>query len=270
MTVVVAFVGADGAILASDSEATESGHTRYDVEKIWTCGGLLCGYTGNGSVKDRLAKALEDAFLSTFPGPLVDRMQARDSLQQIFKPVLQHVYSTFVPAGPGQHHGMLAGSILILGRDDAGYWLLEIDGSNNASFYTDKGFHTVGSGSSAAYVAHALMEGYDIAARDVQALRLVAYRTVDNCIKSLGGRLGVGGHVQLWESRDGAPFMKCEGDELDSVKDGVDTWITIERESLDKVVEGNEAETPAKADPPVRLADEEEKQGGDEGNEVAA
>jgi 20S proteasome alpha/beta subunit len=51
MTVVVGFVGPDGAVMASDSEATESGHTRYDVEKIWACGALIMGYTGTTSVK---------------------------------------------------------------------------------------------------------------------------------------------------------------------------------------------------------------------------
>jgi 20S proteasome alpha/beta subunit len=42
VTVVVAFVGNDGAVMASDTERTESVHTRMDVEKIWTVGGLLC------------------------------------------------------------------------------------------------------------------------------------------------------------------------------------------------------------------------------------
>lgn len=236
MTVVVAFVGADGAVMASDSEATESGHTRYDVEKIWTCGGLLCGYTGNGSVRDRLRRAMDDAAKQLFgDSATIDRYKAANVLQQVAKPVLEHVYSHFVPAAPGQHYGLLAGVLLIVGRDDAGYWLLEVDGSNNASWYTDAGFHTVGSGSPAAYVAYALMKNYDVASRDVAAQRLVAYRTVDTCIGTIGGQLGVGGYVHLWSSEGGGPFEKQEGETLNAVQNGVDQWTTIERESLDKI-----------------------------------
>ena len=92
VTVVVAFVGTDGAVMASDSEATESGHTRYDVDKIWLCRGLLCGYTGNTAVRDRLARAMTEACERTFASDdLHDRYVFADLLQVTAKPVLQHV-----------------------------------------------------------------------------------------------------------------------------------------------------------------------------------
>ena len=99
----------------------------------------------------------------------------------------------------------------MIGRDADGYWLLELDANNNATFYTDAGFHTVGSGSAAAYVAHALMKEYDVSSRNVAALRLVAYRTVNTCIETIGGSLGVGGHVQLWSAAGGAGSQSAKG-----------------------------------------------------------
>ena len=248
MTVVVGFVGPDGAVMASDSEATEGadGLTRYDVEKIWTCGDLLCGYTGMGAVRDRLARAMDEVLPQVMP-QRPNRHQLADVLQQIAQPVLRHVYSNFVPTQPGQDASRLAGILLVIGRDDDGYWLLELDYHNTASFYTDAGFHTVGSGSAAAYVARALMKGYNVGSREMKALRLVAYRMVGTCIDSLGGRLGVGGHVQMWSSQNGAPFAKCEGEELESVRDGVEQWTVAERESLDQVLSGGSPQPPAEA-----------------------
>lgn len=225
--------------MASDSEATEGadGQTRYDVEKIWTCGELLCGYTGTTAVRDRLARAMDDV-LPQVMDQKPNRYQLSDVLQQIAGPVLKHVYSNFVPAQPGQTPGVLAGILLVIGRDDDGYWLLELDYNNTASFYTDAGFHTVGSGSAAAYVAQALMKGYNVASREMKALRLVAYRMVSTCIDSLGGRLGVGGRVHMWSSESGAPFAKIEGEGLEAVRSGVDQWTVAERESLDQVLLG--------------------------------
>lgn len=231
--------------MASDSEATEGadGQTRYDVEKIWTCGELLCGYTGTIAVRDRLARAMDDMMPQVMQQK-PNRHQISDVLQQIAHPVLQHVYSHFVPAQPGQNASTLAGILLVIGRDDDGYWLLELDYNNTASFYTDAGFHTVGSGSAAAYVARALMKGYNVASREMKALRLVAYRMVSTCIDSLGGRLGVGGEVHMWSSEEGAPFVRIEGENLEAVRNGVEQWTVAERESLDRVLLGGSPQPP--------------------------
>lgn len=234
MTVVVAFVGADGAVMAADTEATESGHTRYDVDKIWMCGPLLCGYTGNSAVKARLARAMEDVLPDLLGQPGVDRLRVQNVVQELARPVLQHVYSHHVPPRPGSNFSDLGGVLLLLGRDEDGYWLLELDQSNNATFYTEAGFHTVGSGSPAAYVAYALMKNYDVRSKGMPAQRLMAYRTVENCINALGGAFGVGGSVHLWSSEQGEPFTECVGETLEAVRNGVEQWTTIERESLDR------------------------------------
>jgi hypothetical protein len=69
--------------------------------------------------------------------------------------VLKEAYDNFVSPDPRMHAGhVLAGALLVIGRDSNGYWLFEIDEHNQGTFYEHAGFHTVGSGSSAAYISH--------------------------------------------------------------------------------------------------------------------
>jgi hypothetical protein len=136
MTVVVAFVGPDGAVMASDSEASEEDHTRYDVEKIWLCGGLLIGYPGNSAVRQRLEPAIDQLVRDHFPDAEVPRNEARDGLQAAVAPELRKAYQAHVGGQvlPSGIPATLAGKLLVLGRDDAGYWLLEIQETNTATF----------------------------------------------------------------------------------------------------------------------------------------
>ena len=223
--------------MASDSEAVESGHTRFDVEKIWTCGSLLMGYTGTTSVKQPLVDFLAQVVDAGFGASAeVDRLKARDVLRPATAQMLQSLYQFHVGARD-QHQipEALKGVLLVAGRDAEGYWLLELDYMAQATFYTDPGFHTVGSGAAAAYVAYSLMREYDPAGRSAADLKLIAYRTVQNCIDTSGSQLGVGGHVQLWSSERNAPFAKATQKEIEAIENGVEQWRGIERESLGAV-----------------------------------
>jgi proteasome beta subunit len=262
MTVVVGFVGSDGAVLASDSEATEGhgGHTRFDVEKCWCSGNLVFGYTGNTAVKQPLQVAVKSATAKHFGTQTeIDRWQAREALCQAIQPVLQHAYQNFVPAQAGQTPAhVLAGAVLSVGRDKDGYWLLEIDHNNTPTFYTDQAFHAVGSGSPAAQVAHGLMSHYEVSGRTVRDLRAVAYRTVDTCIRVLGGPMGVGGRVRLWSSQDDGAFSRTPDDECVRIANAVEQWTTIERESLDRIrlsTESPEGRQPQPVELPEALAE---------------
>jgi 20S proteasome alpha/beta subunit len=257
MTVVVGFVGSDGAVMAADTEGSESGHTRYDVEKIWTCGSLILGYTGTGSVKQPLAAAVEGAFQQKFrDDPIVERWTARALLRQTAVAPLKDCYEHHL--GARDAHGIpvaLMGVLLVIGRDENGYWMLELDPMVQATFYTDSGFHTVGSGAAAAYVAHSLMREYDSAGRSVADLKLIAHRTVQNCIDSIGGALGVGGDVRLWYSHDNSPFVKASQQEMEVVENGVEQWRAVERESLNQLRLGGapEPEGVPLPEPPVEV-----------------
>jgi len=128
VTVIVGFVGADGAVMASDSEGTEGGHSRIDVEKCWTCGGLLFGLSGTGSVKQPLEASLATKATAAFGESVeVSRWEARELVRGAVRDVFTREYTNFVPGQPGQTALNTIGcALLVIGRDSDGYWLLEI------------------------------------------------------------------------------------------------------------------------------------------------
>jgi hypothetical protein len=233
MTVVVGFVGPDGAVMASDSEATETDQTRFDMPKLWQSSGLLFGYSGNTAIKDPLELSIEDALAKADPG--LNRWQVAAELCAATKRVIEPAYKNHVPeAPPGRIPPELNGFTLVIGEDAEGYWLLEINGFNTATFAT-RGFHAVGSGSVAAQVANGLLVKYEARGRSLWHLNLIAYRTVKTCINVLGGVYGVGGPVQVWQSDGSGGFAQLDEGATERVAHAVEEWMTIEHESLDKV-----------------------------------
>jgi len=231
MTLIVGFVGKDGSIMASDSEASESGHSRFDIEKIWQEQDLLFGYSGNTSIKQAIAQTIKTTIipqLQQIQGQ-ADRWQTRGLLANALKPVLATAYQGYV----GQNLNQLNGALLVLGHDKDGDWLLEIDQNNTPTFYNERGFQAIGSGSPSAYVARALMEKYQLDGKTVTILKVVTYRILDTSIKSIGGQYGVGGNIHIWSSSKDGKFKKISSKEMESIKNTVDQWTTVERESFE-------------------------------------
>jgi 20S proteasome alpha/beta subunit len=237
LTVVVGFVGDGCAVMAADSEATESGHTRFDVEKIWTFGdALLLAWSGNGAVRDAIARAVQETLSIAFPDTRdIPRLQAENLLTQIVQPVLTQYYSRVVSTSRRPEE-IVGGVLLVIGHDPDGYWLLEIDQNNTPTFYgEDRGYQAIGSGGSAAFVAQGLLEHYAPREQTIEELRLIAYRTVKTCIDGLGGQLGVGGEVRIWSCTDGGGYERAGKELMASLGEGLTKWTTIERESLTQV-----------------------------------
>jgi 20S proteasome alpha/beta subunit len=236
LTVIVGFVGDGCAVMASDSEGTESGHTRFDVEKVWTAGScLLVGYSGNSAVRDALRRSIESTVQGDFgDSEEIDRWQGQTSIVSAVKPVLEQFYNDFIPTTSPVDQ-VLEGCLLVVGRDGAGHWLLEVDGNCIPTFYEDRGLQAIGSGGSAAFVAHGLLRHYQPDQQTVEELRLIAYRTIKTCIDGLGGNYGVGGEVHLWSCQSGDGYSKAGAELVESLEEGLAKWKTIERESLREV-----------------------------------
>jgi len=244
MTVVVGFVGQDGAVMASDSQASELDQTKYEVQKLWTDGGLLFGYSGNTAVREPIAAALAKS-LSGFDTS-ANRWHVKARLCGTIGPVLRGEYANYVPAPPpGQIPLELAGNLLVLGRDADGYWLLDINHGNVGTFHPERGFHAIGSGSAGAQVSRGLLEHYEPEARTVWHLQLMAYRTIQTCIRFLDAH--VGGAVQLWTMQDGT-CAEVTGDALEDVEHGVEQWTLIQKESLDEVLGAGHVGEPGEAE----------------------
>jgi 20S proteasome alpha/beta subunit len=229
LTLIVGFVGEDGALIASDSQGSEADQTRHTVEKIWSSGGLVFGYSGYEAVRYPLRLAIEQIASALVETP--HHLEAKRLLCEAIKPVLEQAYGAFVPHHPLQSPAMIAGTLLVIGRDEGGYWLLEIDANNNGTFYTNRGFHAIGSGATAAQVARAFLEHYEPQGRSLSDLRLLAVRTLDTCIAVLAS--GLAEPIQLWTSADDSAFEKVTEEDLRALENNVQQWITVECESLD-------------------------------------
>ena len=232
--------------MASDTQATETDGTSFDVDKIWVHGGILFGYSGCLSIREPLALSIEQKLKQP---DAADRWETRAFLCAAAKPVLDSAYANFVPCVPSDNIRKLAGSLLAIGCDDDAHWLLEADYNNTLTFYTDRGFHAIGSGSVAAQVANGLLGHYEARELSVWHLSLVAYRTVKTCIAVLGGAHGVGGSVRLWQGEQGKSFRMIDDHELKAVEEGVREWEMIERETLGDVP--HPGKTPEPADVPT-------------------
>lgn len=177
MTVIVGYVSATAGVMASDSLATEEDFTTGHVEKIWTSGELLFGYSGQLSIRDPLRSAI-DAYLANAPLTNLPEALVASALRAVSRPVLDEAYSTFVGGPNDDPTEKLGGSLLVIGFDGNRYWLLELNRHNQASSYTDIGFHAIGTGSVAAHVSRGLLSHYNLPHHEAHHLRLQAYRTV--------------------------------------------------------------------------------------------
>lgn len=235
MTLIVAHVSTSAAVMCSDSQAVEEDSTVGTAEKIWTTAGLLFGYSGQMALRDRVRAAIDGQLAAAPPPPNADWEIVASQLCAIVRPILAEAYSNYV-AGSGEPAASqaLGGSLVVIGKGAEGYWLLEIDRNNSPSNYTEEGFHTTGSASFSAHVTRRLLKHYGMFGDEVRQLRLHAYRTVLSCIEVLGGRYGIGGPVQLWQST-AAGFERLDRDALEMVHEGLDQWIKVEQESLRQV-----------------------------------
>lgn len=218
--------------MASDSFVAEEDQTLADpVAKIWTSGGLLFAYSGQLSLRDKLRAAIEISLQYTPLPPEVDAEMAASQLCSATKPILNKAYGTFEGGPNVKPADELGGSLLVIGRDTEKYWLLEVDRHNMPNFYTENGFHTIGSGSLATHIGRRLLRHYSLPGYETRHLCLLAYRVVESCIDVLQGSYGIGGDVQLWQSCENG-YETVVGDELVAVREGLEQWHRIEREAL--------------------------------------
>lgn len=231
MTLVVGFVAQTCGVMGADSQATEADGTRTEVEKLWEDHGLLFGYTGSWAVRDVVARAIARRLGQGGFDPHMDREGVRHLLCQTVRSVLMSVYANYVPNDIAEAKQKLGGRLLAMGSDSNGYWLLEIDEDNTGSWYTDRGFHAIGSGSPAAQIAIGLLQNYNPQRLSLEQLQMLAFRTLDVSITVLAQYLS--GPMRLWSSDESDRFVRLTDTDIADTERRVELWLTLERESLD-------------------------------------
>lgn len=229
MTVVLAVQCAEGVVLGSDSQGTDTSGgniataTRSTVSKLFPLGTHIAwGATGGGGIIQRFAHFCTTVDQAQLDRP-IEELRAtlagfqRQFQRQIRAEVMEEFYGQAVPA---------------LGLLFAGYtagrpWILEVTPGGEDTIYPD--FYAVGSAGVFARQAMASVAHYDLPNRNLAEAQVIVWRALDGCIEAAAW--GIGRPIWLYSvTADGAATLP--EDEWRSVGDSVNAWKEAERESL--------------------------------------
>jgi|GEM_PF-2671426 len=146
---------------------------------------------------------------------------------------MRAAYSNALNVQPAPPGGAMAltfpTDFLMLGYAGGTPWFLEFAKDGQVNDHTARGFYAVGSGGHFATVARALMRHYLTRPLPLELGKLVAYRAIDTTIQV--SSQGIGPPVQIAVC-DNAGARILSGDEIETVRLGVQGWTVQETESL--------------------------------------
>jgi 20S proteasome alpha/beta subunit len=226
MTVIVAARCRDGAVIASDSQATEMvAGVRWEVQKLFPLTGTsVWGASGMTTLIDDVREELERN------SDLIERSaDFRNTMRSLIRPIMERHYSAYLPGQGGQGYHPQT-DFTACGLDLAGEpFILELDRNANCGWVT-RDWHALGSGAGFAQMAGALLEHFGLRGRSVDDGKVIVFRALDAVIQT--SNFGVGGQPQMWViTRDGCHCL--DGAEVETLRNIVAGWKEIELDSLD-------------------------------------
>jgi proteasome beta subunit len=233
VTVVLALRCADGMVLGSDSQVTESDRgMSYPARKLHPLGEMAAwGGSGARSVLHDLEMIFEQE-AAAVPG-------ARDvahALQERMVPVLRRHYDLYIPEVPGgEVEGSPSAYLLAAGYSQGEPFIVKVDPTGLLGRYEEVGFHAIGSGAPMAQQAGALIGHYQMGERDVEYGVLAVVRVLEALRISqpmVGGPLNL---VRL--TADGAHFL--DDDAVEEAREQVERWKQEDQRTLDRLFDGD-------------------------------
>lgn len=229
MTVVLAIVCADGVVIGSDSQITDS--TRglsFPAQKLHPLGDHAAwGGSGARGVLDDLRTILADDAEAIIAAPDVG-----DAVQERVLPVLHKHYENYIPEVPGEDSGGgVSAYVLAAGVSNGRRWIVEVNPNGLLGRYDDIGFHAIGSGSAMAQQAGALLGHFQMTERSVDHGVVGMVRVLDALdatSPSIGGPIDV---ARI--DAEGAHHLSEE--EITDARDHVVRWKAMEHEVLDRL-----------------------------------
>lgn len=231
MTVVLSIMCADGVVIASDSQITDSDRgMSYPAQKLHPLGDHAAwGGSGARGVLIDIEQALNERADEVLAAPDVSH-----ALQELAIPVLRHHYENFIPEIPGETtEGTPSAYLLAAGYSDDSPFIVEINPNGMVSRYEDIGFHAIGSGAPMAQQAGALLAHFRMVARPVPYGVLAAVRVIE-ALTVTSPSVGLDIDVARI-TPDGATHL--DDDEIDAVRKDVERWVSAEQELLDGLLE---------------------------------
>lgn len=229
MTVVLALRCANGIVVASDSQITDSGRgLSYPAQKLHALGSHAA-WGGSGS---RATLYDVEKIFDTEADAIVEAKDVGHALQERVLPVFKHHYANFITEVPGQKSaGTPATYVLAAGYSGDVPFIVDLDPNGLIGHYEEIGFQAVGSGAAMAQQAHALLSHFRMTERDVDYGVVAALRVLDALDASSPS---VGAPMDVCRiTPDGARHFTSA--EVDEVRVQVTRWVELERQALDRL-----------------------------------
>jgi proteasome beta subunit len=233
MTVVLALRCADGVVLGSDSQITDSARgLSYPAQKLHPFGDTAA-WGGSGS------RAVLFDLEQTFDGCAAAVLGAENighAVQERVVPVLRRHYEQFVEQVPGEKQcgATPATYVLVAGYAEDQPFIVDIDSHGLIGRYEEVGFHAVGSGAAMAQQAGALLAHFRMTERDVDYGVVAVVRILD----TLGiTSPSIGGPKDVYRiTAEGATALSEK--DIDRVRKRAARWSELESKALDELFDG--------------------------------
>lgn len=233
MTVVLALRCADGVVLGSDSQITDSARgLSYPAQKLHPFGeSAAWGGSGSRAVLYDLEQLFDESAAAVLGAQNIGH-----AVQERVVPVLRRHYDQFVEQVPGEQQSGAtpATYVLVAGFAGGAPFIVDIDPHGLIGRYEEVGFHAVGSGAAMAQQAGALLAHFRMTERDVDYGVVAVVRILD----TLGiTSPSIGGPKDVYRiTADGADPLSEK--DVDRVRKQVARWSELESKALDQLFDG--------------------------------
>lgn len=227
MTVVLAVVCADGVVIGSDSQITESSRgMSFPAQKLHPLGDCAAwGGSGARGVLEDLRPILDNDAAAILEAPNIG-----DEIQERVVPILKKHYANYIDDVPGEGTGGgVSAYVLAAGVSQGQRWIVEINPNGLIGRYDDIGFHAVGSGAPMAQQAGALLSHFRMTERSVDHGVVAVVRVLDalaTTSPSVGGPIDIARIVE-----EGAHHLSEK--EIAKARKDAERWRDGEQEVLD-------------------------------------
>ena len=233
MTVVLALRCADGVVLGSDSQITDSARgLSYPAQKLHPFGDRAAwGGSGSRAVLYDLEQMFDGCAAAVLGAENIGH-----AVQERVVPVLRRHYDQFVEQVPGEKPSGAtpATYVLVAGYAEGQPFIVDIDPHGLIGRYEEVGFHAVGSGAAMAQQAGALLAHFRMTERDVDYGVVAAVRILD----TLGiTSPSIGGPKDVYRiTAEGATSLSDK--DISRVRKQVEHWSDLESKALDELFDG--------------------------------
>jgi 20S proteasome alpha/beta subunit len=230
MTVVLALRCADGVVLGSDSQITDSARgLSYPAQKLHPFGDTAA-WGGSGS--RAVLYDLEQLFDSCAPAVLGSE-NIGHAVQERVVPVLRRHYDQFVEQVPGEKPSGATPATYVLTAGYAGGrpFIVDIDPHGLIGRYEEVGFHAVGSGAAMAQQAGALLAHFRMTERAIDYGVVAVARILDTLRVTSPS---IGGPIDIYRITSDKATALSEKD-VAGARNQAQRWSELESKALDEL-----------------------------------